>query len=81
MEKLGRGVIAMRSTETQVYVGWRLLGTDPAGVAFNLYRATEGKNPVKLNVAPLAKTTDFVDTAADFSKSQVHLTAIILKYP
>jgi rhamnogalacturonan endolyase len=47
MEKLGRGVIAVRSTEKQVYVGWRLLGTDPQGVAFNLYRST----------GPLTKTT------------------------
>lgn len=63
MEKLGRGVVAMRSTESQVYVGWRLLGTDPADVAFNLYRGD-----VKLNPAPLTKTTDFVDTTADFTK-------------
>jgi hypothetical protein len=27
MENLGHGAIAMRSTESQVYIGWRLLGT------------------------------------------------------
>ena len=31
VENLGRGVIAIRASETTVYVGWRLLGTDPAG--------------------------------------------------
>ncbi|MCU1236588.1 MAG: repeat protein, partial [Candidatus Solibacter sp.] len=72
MENLGRGVIAMRSTETEVYVGWRLLGTDPSGVAFNLYRSTGGGKAVKVNSTPLTKTTDFVDSAADFAKSNAY---------
>jgi rhamnogalacturonan endolyase len=72
MENLGRGVIAMRSTESQVYVGWRLLGTDPAGIAFNLYRSTGGGPPVKLNPAPLTKTTDFVDTTADLAQANTY---------
>jgi Rhamnogalacturonan I lyases beta-sheet domain len=72
MEKLGRGVIAMRSTETQIYVGWRLLGTDPAGIAFDLYRSTGGKKPFKLNAAPLTKTIDFIDTAVDFTRSNAY---------
>src|SRR3972149_2893210 len=38
MENLDRGVVAVHSTATDVYVGWRLLGTDPSGIAFNLYR-------------------------------------------
>ena len=29
MENLGRGVVAVRSTTTEVFVGWRVLGTDP----------------------------------------------------
>jgi hypothetical protein len=28
MESLTRGVIAMRTSATQVYVGWRMFGTD-----------------------------------------------------
>ncbi|MCA1685499.1 MAG: hypothetical protein LC745_05845 [Planctomycetia bacterium] len=27
----------------KVYLGWRLLGTEPEGVAFNVYRATAGR--------------------------------------
>ena len=30
MENLGRGVVVVRGSETSVYVGWRLLGSDPA---------------------------------------------------
>ncbi len=65
MERLGRGVVAVRSSEASVYVGWRLLATDPANVAFNLYRTARGAKPERLNQAPLTKTTDFVDTTAD----------------
>ncbi len=38
MENLGRGVVAVRQSSTQVYVGWRMLGTDPFHITFNLYR-------------------------------------------
>jgi rhamnogalacturonan endolyase len=64
MEKLGRGVVAVRQSESQVYVGWRLLGNDPAELAFNVYRAADGGAPLKLNDAPLTATTDFVDRQA-----------------
>ena len=33
-------MVVVRTASTQVYVGWRLLGTDPENIAFNLYRAT-----------------------------------------
>ena len=29
MERLSRGVIAVRTSSSQVYVGWRLFGTEP----------------------------------------------------
>jgi rhamnogalacturonan endolyase len=72
MEHLGRGIVAVRSSETAVYVGWRLLGTDPAEVAFNVYRSTNGSAPARLNAKPLALTTDFVDTTADLSQANAY---------
>ena len=72
MERLGRGVAAVRQSETQVYVGWRLLGDDPPATAFNLYRSTGGGAALKLNDAPLAATTDFVDKSVDLSQSQAY---------
>ncbi|MDR2673414.1 MAG: hypothetical protein LBC18_00705, partial [Opitutaceae bacterium] len=48
MENLGRGVVAVRSANNEIFVSWRLLGTDPEGTAFNLYRAADGGEPVKL---------------------------------
>jgi len=62
LETLGRGVIALRSSSTQVHVSWRLLGNEPADRAFNLYRSTNGGAPVKLNATPLTRTTDFLDS-------------------
>src|SRR5687767_4405017 len=65
MENLGRGVIVVRSAEKSAYIGWRLLGTDPDDVAFNLYRAAGTGRPSRLNTVPLTKTTDFLDTTFD----------------
>jgi hypothetical protein len=67
MEHLGRGLVAMRTGSAAAYIGWRLLGTDPDDIAFNLYRVAAGGTTVKLNVSPLTQTTDFVDTTADLN--------------
>ena len=56
MENLNRGLIAIRF-ENQIYIGWRLFGTDPADIGFNLY---SGK--VKLNKTPITASTNYVDT-------------------
>jgi rhamnogalacturonan endolyase len=60
MEKLDRGLVAVRTTTDQVYVGWRLFGTDPAGISFNIYR-----NGVKINDAPVTGATNYVDHTAE----------------
>ena len=41
MENLGRGVVAIHQPDGKVFISWRLFGTDPADVAFNLYRKSE----------------------------------------
>ncbi len=72
MENLGRGLVAVRASQTTVYVGWRLLGTDQAEIAFNVYRSAAGGAPAKLNASPIAATTDFVDATADLSLTNVY---------
>jgi rhamnogalacturonan endolyase len=57
VERLDRGVVALH-TSTGNFVSWRLLGPDPSGLAFNVYR--DGK---KLNPAPL-QATNFTDPGA-----------------
>ncbi len=56
MEGLDRGIVAVKQ-ENHVYVGWRLLGTDPESIAFNVYR-----DGVKVNGSPIAGSTNFADT-------------------
>jgi rhamnogalacturonan endolyase len=56
MEKLDRGVVAIRTSPTQVYIGWRLLGNDSENIAFNIYRGS-----IKLNPTPLSISTNFQD--------------------
>ncbi|MBW3627726.1 MAG: silent information regulator protein Sir2 [Gemmatimonadetes bacterium] len=67
-EKLGRGMLAMRTGPQAVYLGWRLLETDPSDIAFNVYRATAGGRATKLNRDPIRTTTDFIDTAARLTR-------------
>ena len=63
-EPLDRGLVARPTAAGQVYFSWRLLKADPPDVAFNVYRQTDGEAAVRLNSAPLQKTTDFVDASA-----------------
>ncbi|MEZ0538129.1 rhamnogalacturonan lyase [Fibrella arboris] len=56
MERLNRGVVAVRTSADEVYVGWRLFGTDPANTAFNVYR---GKT--KINASPITAATNLID--------------------
>jgi rhamnogalacturonan endolyase len=61
MENLGRGVIALNQGGGKVFVSWRVLGTDPDTLAFNLYRKVGDADPVKVNAAPITGATNFVD--------------------
>ncbi len=79
MERLGRGVVAINQGTAKVYVGWRLLGTDPADLAFNLYRSTNGGKAVKLHDKPITDATSFVDATADLTKANAYFVRPVLK--
>lgn len=78
MEKLGRGMIAIRTGSSQVYVGWRLLGTDPNDIAFNLYRSTGGGAAVKRNSTPITQSTNYVDNGVNLSYSNSYFVRPVL---
>lgn len=63
-ETLDRGLVAIRTGESSVYLGWRFLADDPAGRVFNIYRSTAGGAPVKVNETPHVAGTNVVDTNA-----------------
>ncbi|WP_245936133.1 hypothetical protein [Streptomyces cahuitamycinicus] len=69
MENLGRGVVAVRSGESDVLVSWRLLGLDPENIGFNVYRATGDGDWSQINDDVLTDGTNFVDSGADLSQS------------
>lgn len=56
MEPLGRGVIAVRKSPSEVFVSWRYLSSDPAGAAFDIYR-----DGVKVNDKAVKDVCWFVD--------------------
>jgi rhamnogalacturonan endolyase len=56
MEKLDRGVVAINQGEGKVYIGWRMFGTDPDDIAFNIYR-----NKTRINGRPVTDSTNFID--------------------
>src|SRR5947209_18635011 len=78
MEHLGRGLVAVNQGRGTVYVGWRLLGTDPDDVAFDLYRATGGGRPVRLNRGPITGATNFVDAGADLRRPTSYFVRPVL---
>src|SRR5436190_14562013 len=67
-EKLGRGVIAVPEGNGKVLVSWRLTADDAPGIAFNLYRSTEGTEAVKLTDQPLTGATCYEDAAVPAGK-------------
>lgn len=64
-EKIDRGVVALTVSEGSVYVGWRLLKTDPKEVKFNVYRQDIGLGDfIQINPQPVAGSTNYLDTTA-----------------
>ena len=78
MEKLGRGMVAIHQGDGKVYLGWRLLGTDPDNVAFNVYRATGNGAPLKLNQQVLTRSTDFTDIHASLEQPSAYFVRAVL---
>src|ERR1044072_7904088 len=73
MEKLGRGVVAVRQNSTDVYVGWRLLGTDPSDVAFTPYLTKTNATCVRPVVNGVERTPSAAFTLAANATTQQYL--------
>lgn len=78
MENLGRGVVAMRKTTDSVFISWRMLGTDPSDIAFNLYRKAGNSAAIKLNTTPITQSTNYVDGKADLKVSNAYFVKPVL---
>jgi hypothetical protein len=78
-EKLNRGLMAKPNDKGQVYLGWRLLKSDPEGVAFNVYRSDGAGAPVKLNSRPVSVTTDFIDERTSASRERAYFVRPVIE--
>ena len=78
MEYLNRGVYAANMGSGKVFISWRLLGNEPADIAFNVYRTTLGKL-IKLNSKPLLMGTNFTDETADSTQKNTYSVRPIVK--
>jgi rhamnogalacturonan endolyase len=77
MERLDRGIVAM-NTGKGVFVSWRLLGNEPTGTAFNLYRKGGTGQAVLLNTSgPLTDRTNWTDTGAATSADNTYIVKTV----
>ena len=73
MEKLGRGIVAVRTGTSSAYVGWRLLGTDAENVGFNVLRSANGATAVQLNGSLITNSCNFTDSTINYAVSNAYL--------
>jgi rhamnogalacturonan endolyase len=78
MENLDRGVVAVKNNG-QFFIGWRVLGTDPDHLMFNLYRKSGNKQAVKLNDKPIFGATNFIDVKANSQEENTWFVKTVLK--
>jgi rhamnogalacturonan endolyase len=79
MERLGRGVVAVRYETSKVFISWRMLGTDPDDIAFNAYRSSRNGSTVKLNDTPILAVTSLVDQLANLTQSNSYFVRPLIK--
>lgn len=72
MERLDRGIVAVRRPDGNVFVSWRMFATDDERIAFNVYRSANGATAEKVNDEPIGKVTFVVDSTADASKANAY---------
>ncbi|WJH31858.1 hypothetical protein N6H13_07725 [Paenibacillus sp. CC-CFT742] len=72
VEDLGRGLTAVYLGDNKVYLSWRLLGTEPQQVTFDIYRRT-GSEEIKLNDHPLAEGTNYTDENVDVTQRHTYI--------
>ncbi len=73
-ESLGRALAVTEMTNGGVYLSWRLFDSDPADIAFDVYRVS-GSKRTKLNENPITATTD-LSAAVSAKRASFELVAI-----
>ena len=78
MEKLDRGVVAVKNNSGGYFISWRYFATDPEDIKFNVYSRPMGSSSgfIKLNAAPLV-ATNMTATSNVGAGSQIYVTPVI----
>jgi rhamnogalacturonan endolyase len=76
-EPLDRGLVAMRGEDGSVYLGWRLLASDPADAAFHVYRRKGGGEFERLTKTPVDESTNLVDAKAPKDSGLAYAVALV----
>ncbi|HEY8689604.1 MAG TPA: rhamnogalacturonan lyase [Chitinophagaceae bacterium] len=79
MERLSRGVVAVNEGGGKVFISWRLLATDAADVAFNIYRTTNNAQSKKINTTPITESTNYVDENVDTSQKNSYIIKSVVR--
>lgn len=79
MENLNRGVVAVRVPGDSVYIGWRMLGTEPDDIAFNVYYQKGKEKPLKLNNKPITESTNFQKGNVDLTSPNTYFVKAVIK--
>jgi len=76
MEYLDRGLVAIKTSDSTVFLSWRLLSSDYPLICFNLYRKNFN-NIIKINKYPLYNTC-YIDTYKNLlSNTQYFLKPVV----
>lgn len=70
MENLDRGLVAVNSGG-DVFLSWRMLGTENSNIGFNIYR-----NGTKINSSPITESTNYVDYSGN-SDDSYYITSVL----
>ena len=65
MERLSRGIVAVRHDEDHDLVSWRMLGNDPHSIAFHVYRQTAANVAQRISASPITTKTNLVVPSSD----------------
>ena len=80
MEYLDRGLVAVKTEKNNVFLSWRLLGSDPANIGFNVYRINGDSKPKKINNKIITAATNYIDNNVnDIEKVQYFVSEVINK--
>lgn len=72
VEKLDRGLVAIRKSADSIYIGWRLFANDPKNIGFNVYRSEGDSKPVKISKSTVTSSTNFYDVSAPALKNYTY---------